>query len=133
MNSTLLFLFISLCSESVYEPMTVIDLASDTNKAANQIVINNFYAKGLGRLTIYYSFGSLVMEHHSDHSSLNIMIEEELNEAVAELDKATCPLNIATQINWFYLDTGLIREVPPSKGELMKIGCNPINYNNSTQ
>lgn len=126
MKSLCKIVLISLWSQTVLGQSTVIDLADCISNTENQMVVDRFYQQTSGKLTIYYSFGSLVLEHQPKLKSLRVIAEEELSEEVAEPDEVSCPLNIATRINWLYLQEGRARDNPPSKKHLIEAGCYPV-------
>lgn len=112
-----------LCSHNASAQPTIIDLANDISITDKQQLISKFYQQASGKLIIYYSFGSLVMEHQPKLQLLTIKVEVELSEEVAEPEEVSCPLNTAKEIDWIYLNTNTIRDNPPNKSLLLQVGC----------
>lgn len=112
-----------LCSHNTSSQQTIIDLANDISIADKQQLIYEFYQQPSGKLIIYYSFGSLVMQHEPNLQSLTIKVEEELSEEVTESKEVNCPLSTVKEIDWIYLEANVIRDNPPTKSLLLEIGC----------
>lgn len=112
-----------LCSHHASAQLTIIDLADDISITDKQHLLSQFYQQPSGKLIIYYSFGSLVMEHQPKLQSLSIKVEVELSEEVAEPEEVSCPLSTVKEIDWIFLNTNTIRDNPPSKSFLIQVGC----------
>ncbi len=112
-----------LCSHNASAQPTIIDLADEISITNKQQLISKFYQQPSGKLIIYYSFGSLAMQHQPKLQSLKIKVEVELSEEVAEPEVVSCPLNTAKEIDWIYLETHVIRDSPPNTSLLLQVGC----------